>query len=75
MSCGLPVIIPNRKVVNHFIKNGGGINFDNDLREKIKFLVNNKKERSRLSKEARKTVEENFNYRKIAERLINIYNS
>src|SRR3990167_3673584 len=43
--------------------------------EKINFLINNKKERNRLSKEARKTVEENFSYRKIAERLINIYNS
>ena len=79
MSCRLPVIIPNRKVVNHFIKKGGGINFEldniNDLKEKINFLINNKKERNRLSKEARKTVEENFSYRKIAERLINIYNS
>ncbi len=75
MSCSLPVIIPNRKVVNHFIRNGGGINFNSDLREKIKFLVENKKERDKLSKEARKVVEENFSYRKIAENLIKIYNS
>jgi len=78
MSCSLPVIIPNRKVVNHFLQYGGGLSFElgevKQLREKIEFLVNNKKERSRLSKEARKTVEENFSYRKIAENLIKIYN-
>ena len=45
------------------------------LREKMKLLVENREEREKLAKEARKTVEQHFSYRKIAERLIDIYNS
>jgi len=43
--------------------------------EKMKLLVENREEREKLAKEARKTVEQHFSYRKIAERLIDIYNS
>jgi O-6-methylguanine DNA methyltransferase len=74
MSCGLPCITTKVGYIRDYITEGkNGLFFPKKnsyiLSKKIIYLANNKTERKRLGKEARKTIIEKFNWDNTAEEI------
>lgn len=81
MACGLPVILP--KVIcqgqtsSHLLENGNGLSFKrgdfDELAEKIKLLVNNKRKIERMALNSRKLVKDNLSWQIIAKKYLDLY--
>jgi len=80
MASGLPVIatkvggIPNqvRDGWNGFLIDPGD---EQQLADRIKYLIDNTEERQRIGRNSRKFAEEEFDWKKVAERLLLVYTS
>jgi glycosyltransferase involved in cell wall biosynthesis len=80
MSSGEPVIGTNVVGIPHHIRDGwNGFLVDpaneQQLAEKIKFLIDNPEDRKRMGENSRKYAEEEFDWSKVAERLLAVYQS
>jgi glycosyltransferase involved in cell wall biosynthesis len=80
MSSGLPVVVTDIPAHRDVIKNWkNGIfvkrNSPEDIAEKITYLLENKKLREKLGRNARKTIEKNFTWNKICDKFEKLYKS
>ena len=77
MACRLPIIIPRLNSVNHLIENMNGLSFDansqQSFEDSIEKLIKNKKLRKEMGKKGEEIVIKKFDYKLIAEKLIEIY--
>jgi glycosyltransferase involved in cell wall biosynthesis len=79
MACGLPCIGTNVDGINEVIKhkeNGYLCKTNSDsIRKAIKEVLNNENLKKKITQNARRTVEENFNLKKFLEKEIEVYKS
>ncbi|MBU0597658.1 glycosyltransferase family 4 protein [Patescibacteria group bacterium] len=75
IGCRLPLILPDRKTVNHLIQFGNGIKFRrhdvNDLAEKIKQILLNRDIITQMRQNCERA-RENFNYLEISKRIVDL---
>jgi glycosyltransferase involved in cell wall biosynthesis len=78
MASGLPVVVSKCAGAAELIEDGnGGILLDNpkspeEIAEKVNMLIKNKRLRSKISKQARKVVEE-YAWDKVAEKWLEVF--
>jgi glycosyltransferase involved in cell wall biosynthesis len=78
MSCGLPVISSDLKHITQFIiPTKSGISFEpnnsKDLSRKLNYLLSNPQIIEKMGKNARRSVEEKYNWGKDMERMMKSY--
>lgn len=73
-ACGIPVIVPNYKGYFHRIKNDNGLAIEpgnvEDLKEKLSYLVNDRKIREEMGQRGKELVEEEMNWSKIVDKIL-----
>ena len=77
LACGRPVIVSKYAGVSKLIKDSFGLIADpknpKDLAEKINYLLKNRELALKMGQEGRKYILKNFTWKKLAEKLLDIY--
>ncbi len=77
LACGVPSVGSDSGIITEVLENNGGLIFEagnvNDLQEKLMWLINDELLRETLSKNAMRTVNQQFSIERIADKKVSIY--